>query len=828
MDGPQRQGKGSRAAAPQFVAREGFGPSAGPPEAAALLSTIQQEVRASEERLGARLLNIEKQFEEFHQAVEKLQRLEARLEVVESRQPQCEQNLSDLSGLLNGTTDELQLLAQKVNDMDAAALESQRREEETWKQRADWMSKELQAKSPGGDGASSVEPLACRISEKVTNMQDAGKMLHDELLQTLLDGFLESQLRQGTRLNRLEAQLENITEASKTPEKRPSQAFFIGDDESEAPADVSISDIGFMECGMRTVYVGNLPDDIRPRDVEYLFEEFGLMNNIDIKQGINGTSFAFLNFERACDAADAAHRRNGYDFEGELLRVELKDGKGRSKGNNKVFVKDDLEDERAFLLVSGFPKGTRWQQLKDHMRQVGEVGYCEIEDDGAQVRYLEPNDARTAVATLDGSSYTDRFLGKRAVLRVRFLHEVPPTERREDQHNCTRVLEGSGGFCREGGPIGSMANQQPAAAAGRASTNASSGAKAFQRSGQRCRMLSVKTVRVQVLPKREIRSGFATVPCLGQAKRRCDLYTEGSNMLVALVNHIFNVWRAICNFDDFVPLLGIDEVECKDRTGLVMVAAEHMFAAALPPHWSEQIDESSSRVYFFNAESSESLWMHPQEALFKDLIEEFRTWRQNDSMEAIFARSDSHLRRSQRSAVEAMQQWSAYDAPQGPEEAPEVSLGESAATRGGAAQFYFNAATGESSWSDPRESVEFDLRMRHTILGECIESHSKTLPLFSPSDSSEGENEPRQPPQRPDSFMQNLWESLGTLPLPLRQAGPSENGPPSGRRPAQLPAGDDTVRSSMSYLTARSNASCAEEARQEAPANHPFVLSPER
>ena len=46
-------------------------------------------------------------------------------------------------------------------------------------------------------------------------------------------------------------------------------------------------------------------------------------------------------------------------------------------------------------------------------------------------------------------------------------------------------------------------------------------------------------------------------------------------------------------------------------------------------------------------------------------------------------------------------------------------------------RFYFNATTGESSWADPRQSVEFDLRwapfvtlllirLRHRILSECI------------------------------------------------------------------------------------------------------------
>lgn len=262
-----------------------------------------------------------------------------------------------------------------------------------------------------------------------------------------------------------------------------------------------------------------------------------------------------------------------------------------------------------------------------------------------------------------------------------------------------------------------------------------------------------------------------------------------------------------CDFRDFIRHLGIDPRV--DASGLVMVAAHHMFAAALPPSWSEQIDESSSRVYFFNQLSGDSLWVHPQAELFRELTEEVRSWPPDEPLEAIFARSDAHLRQAHRNAVESVAQWSAYDAPQGPEEAPEF---------GDSAQFFFNATTGESRWSDPRQSVEFDLRQRHSILCECIAAHTQTLSRMAKgmsSDSSEGENE-REAERGVQALVQNLWESLGTLPLPVRrEAAPdvaAAPAPEGARRPAHLPAGDDTVRSSMSYLTARSSASCSPRA----------------
>lgn len=264
-----------------------------------------------------------------------------------------------------------------------------------------------------------------------------------------------------------------------------------------------------------------------------------------------------------------------------------------------------------------------------------------------------------------------------------------------------------------------------------------------------------------------------------------------------------------CDFRDFLRHLGVDPLV--DASGTVMVAAHHMFADPLPPHWTEQVDEGSSRVYFFNKITDESVWVHPQEALFRELVEEVRSWRPDEPLESIFARSDADLRKAHKAAVETIAQWSCHDAPQGPEEAPEF---------GDSQQFYFNTATGESRWADPRQSVEFDLRQRHSILCACMVAHTQTLAKMMPqasnrsSDSSEGEAD--QPSVQ--AFVQNLWDSLGTLPLPARQSSDvGDLAPPSSeRRPSHLlpPAGDDTVRSSMSYLTARSTAeSCTESAR---------------
>lgn len=45
------------------------------------------------------------------------------------------------------------------------------------------------------------------------------------------------------------------------------------------------------------IYVGNLPPDIRSKDVEDLFYKYGSIRDIDLKNRRGGPPFAFVQFE---------------------------------------------------------------------------------------------------------------------------------------------------------------------------------------------------------------------------------------------------------------------------------------------------------------------------------------------------------------------------------------------------------------------------------------------------------------------------------------------------------------------------------------------------
>merc|ERR1711962_814946 len=83
------------------------------------------------------------------------------------------------------------------------------------------------------------------------------------------------------------------------------------------------------------IYVGNLPPDIRTKDIEDLFYKYGKIVFIDLKNR-RGPPFAFVEFEDPRDADDAVYAREGYDYDGYKLRVEFPRGSGPSSRGRGV------------------------------------------------------------------------------------------------------------------------------------------------------------------------------------------------------------------------------------------------------------------------------------------------------------------------------------------------------------------------------------------------------------------------------------------------------------------------------------------------------------
>ncbi|KAK0423381.1 hypothetical protein QR680_008116 [Steinernema hermaphroditum] len=173
------------------------------------------------------------------------------------------------------------------------------------------------------------------------------------------------------------------------------------------------------------LYVGNLPSDVRRGEVEDLFEKYGRIKSVDLKDR-RGPPFAFVEFEDARDAEDAARGRDGYSFDGRRLRVEFTKGAGpRGPGGRPMFDdrgrrRQETRGRSSFrVLVSGLPRSGSWQDLKDHMRGVGEVCHADVFRDGTGVvEFVSREDMKKAIRELDDTKFRSHE-GDSTYIRVR-------------------------------------------------------------------------------------------------------------------------------------------------------------------------------------------------------------------------------------------------------------------------------------------------------------------------------------------------------------------------------------------------------------------------
>ncbi|XVF41862.1 hypothetical protein PTKIN_Ptkin01aG0314600 [Pterospermum kingtungense] len=183
-----------------------------------------------------------------------------------------------------------------------------------------------------------------------------------------------------------------------------------------------------MSRSSRTLYVGNLPGDTRMREVEDLFFKYGPIVDIDLKIPPRPPGYAFVEFEDSRDAEDAIRGRDGYNFDGCRLRVELAHGGRRPSSSRDRYSSYSDSSSRGpsrrsdfRVLVTGLPSSASWQDLKDHMRKAGDVCFSQVfRDRGGMtgiVDYTNYDDMKYAIRKLDDSEFRNAF--NQAYIRVK-------------------------------------------------------------------------------------------------------------------------------------------------------------------------------------------------------------------------------------------------------------------------------------------------------------------------------------------------------------------------------------------------------------------------
>ncbi|XP_023024364.1 serine-arginine protein 55 isoform X4 [Leptinotarsa decemlineata] len=187
------------------------------------------------------------------------------------------------------------------------------------------------------------------------------------------------------------------------------------------------------------VYVGGLPYGTTERDLERFFRGYGRMRDVLIKNG-----YGFVEFDDYRDADDAVYELNGKKLLGERVTVERARGtpRGRDQWSTSSSSSSRNNDHRSHerygpptrtnyrLVVENLSSRISWQDLKDYMRQAGEVTYADAHkqhrNEGV-VEFASYSDMKTAIEKLDDTELNGR--------RIRLVEDKKTKSRRSTSYS---------------------------------------------------------------------------------------------------------------------------------------------------------------------------------------------------------------------------------------------------------------------------------------------------------------------------------------------------------------------------------------------------------
>lgn len=175
------------------------------------------------------------------------------------------------------------------------------------------------------------------------------------------------------------------------------------------------------------VYVGGLPYGTTERDLERFFRGYGRMRDVLIKNG-----YGFVEFDDYRDADDAVYELNGKKLLGERVTVER--ARGTPRGRDQWSSRSDHRSHERYgpptrtnhrLIVENLSSRISWQDLKDYMRQAGEVTYADAHkqhrNEGV-VEFASYSDMKNAIDKLDDTELNGR--------RIRLIEDKSSGRRR--------------------------------------------------------------------------------------------------------------------------------------------------------------------------------------------------------------------------------------------------------------------------------------------------------------------------------------------------------------------------------------------------------------
>ncbi|XP_019869740.1 serine-arginine protein 55-like [Aethina tumida] len=244
------------------------------------------------------------------------------------------------------------------------------------------------------------------------------------------------------------------------------------------------------------LYLGKLPYDTTKRDLESFFKGYGRIEEILLKNG-----YGFIEFESSRDAEDAVYDLNGKKLLGQRISIEKARGKPRGRdrtlgtsGGRSIHGRGRKPIRTNYrLLVDNLSSRISWQDLKDHMREAGEVTYADAHRpyvNEAEVEFASYEDMKRAIKMFDGYRLNGRKIELREDPETR--RKRSPSRRRSYSRSMSRSRSRSQGS-RNRGDI----EQDYQIADKRSRSRSGSSKKSLKRSASRSPSRSPKRSKIE-------------------------------------------------------------------------------------------------------------------------------------------------------------------------------------------------------------------------------------------------------------------------------------------------------------------------------------------
>jgi|EP00505_MAST-04D_sp_SCG-Rhode-Island_P001218 RNA recognition motif-containing protein len=177
--------------------------------------------------------------------------------------------------------------------------------------------------------------------------------------------------------------------------------------------------------GGTSIYVGNLPWEVKWQDLKDTFAKFGSIEYADIateggQPGGRSQGWGTVRYRDPASAKRAIREMNGRSMDGREIEVRFDVKEGGIKRQSSRSLRQTAGSANSAIYVGNLPWNVAWQDLKDTFAQFGTVEYADVATEGGKpggrshgwgtVRYSDAAAGQRAIREMNGREMDGRII----------------------------------------------------------------------------------------------------------------------------------------------------------------------------------------------------------------------------------------------------------------------------------------------------------------------------------------------------------------------------------------------------------------------------------